>query len=121
MLAADEPELALRVDRAEVRVPYSKLVAMSAREHTLEVRTASGQVLVSTMPFAEARRALGADPRFLDCYRGVLLNMDHIASFGKDTVCMLGGAEYPMRVRERKQLLEQYSRRQLSGLHRRMD
>lgn len=121
MLAAAEPELAVRVDRAEVRVPFSALVAVCARDHALEVRTVPGQVLVSTTPFTEAERALAADPRFLACYRGVLLNMDHIVSFGRETIRMLGGAEYPMRLRERKRLMERYSQHQLSDLRRRMD
>ena len=121
MLAAIEPELALRVDRAEVRVPYSELVAVAVRDHEAEVRTSSGQVLTTTARLTEELRALSADPRFLACYRGVLLNMDSIVSFGKDTIRVLGGAEYPMRVRERRKLMERYSQHQLSGLRRRMD
>ena len=120
MLAAVEPELAVRVNRAEVRVPYRELVAVAARDHEIEVRTVSGQTLTTTARLTDELRALADDPRFLACYRGVLLNMDHIVSFGKSTITMLGGAEYPMRVRERKELMERYSQHQTSGTRRRM-
>ena len=48
------------------------------------------------------------DSRFLELQKGVAVNMDRIAQIQDGRCRMLGGAEFPLRVRNQKELREKW-------------
>ena len=66
--------------------------------------------------FQEVTAALQKDKRFLPCYRGILINMDHISHIDSQTFRLINGEELPISLRNRKQLREVYRRYVFSGM-----
>lgn len=121
VLDATEPELTVPRGRSEYRVPYSAIAAVFSQGHAIEIRTVSGQVLRVVTTFSEVEQRLSADPRFLLCNRGVLVNMEHIAKLTDSAFRMDNGMEVPIRARKRRELTDRFSQYQISFLRRRME
>ncbi len=120
VLGTAEPELTVRAERTEYRLPYNMIVAVLSRGHAIEIRTVSGQVLCAAATFAEVEKQLSADPRFLPCNRGILLNMEHVSSASCKAFYMIDGTEYPIRVRATRDMLARFSQFQISHIRGRM-
>ena len=63
--------------------------------------------------------ALQKDRRFLICYRGILVNMDHIDRIGPQSFRLTSGEELPITLRNGRQLREtcrQYIFSRMGGL-----
>ena len=50
------------------------------------------------------------------CYRGILINMDHISHVDSQTFRLINGEELPISLRNRKQLREVYRQYVFSGM-----
>ncbi len=109
-LSADEPVVSIRVPRSVHDVPLGKLCAVEARGHAVEVHLTDGQTLRSIMTFTEIENLLTADPRFLRCNRGILVNMDQVLRLDGDVFRMRDGTIFPLRVRSRAELVNKFSR-----------
>lgn len=114
VLSVPEPEIAIRVSRASYQVPLRKLCAVVSQGHALQVTTTDGQNLRSIMTYGELRSQLEDDPRFLECNRGVIVNMDEVLSLSGDTIDMKNGTSYPLRVRNRSEILNRFSQYMIS-------
>ena len=62
------------------------------------------------MTFTEIENLLTADPRFLRCNRGILVNMDQVLRLDGDVFRMRDGTIFPLRVRSRAELVNKFSR-----------
>lgn len=85
-------------------LPYGDIVSVITDANYLEITDCRGEVYKTRMTFSAAMELLGQDTRFLRLLRGVMVNMDYIASFGEDTCRMKGGRELPINVRSRKEI-----------------
>ena len=113
-----EPEILVRIARADYRIPMGKIVSALSQGHTVEIRTTDGELLKSSMTFSEIEAQLTADPRFLTCNRGILVNMDHVLSLTENSMQMSDGQMYPMRTRGRAELITAFSQYQISRMKR---
>ena len=118
VLTDKEPEINVRIARADYRIPMGRIISALSQGHTVEIRTTGGDLLKSSMTFAEIEAQLTADPRFLTCNRGILVNMDHVLSLTEDTMQMSDGKMYPMRTRGRAELIAAFSQYQISRMKR---
>jgi DNA-binding LytR/AlgR family response regulator len=118
VLSDKEPEITVRIARADYRIPMGKIISALSQGHTVEIRTTDGELLKSSMTFAEIEAQLTADPRFLTCNRGILVNMDHVLSLTEDSMQMSDGKMYPMRTRGRAELITAFSQYQISRMKR---
>ena len=120
VLTLPEPELLVRADRQELRIPYGNISAAQSQGHAVVIELAAGEHIRSAMTFSEIEHELSADPRFLQCNRGILLNMDHIASTDGSVFIMKNGARFPIRIREQRALVASFSQYQISHTRGRM-
>ncbi len=117
-LAADEETVTIRVPRGVHEVPLYKLVSVESRGHVVEVHLSDGHTLRSTMTFSEVSKLLEGKERFLACNRGIIVNMDQVMRLDDGTFRMKDGSVYPLRVRNRSALVQQFSQYMISRVDR---
>lgn len=98
-----------------LRIPYDQICYVISDGHrtifTLDRESRSFRI-----SFSEAAAALKGD-EFLDCSRGVLLNMNHICKVQGDCFIMDDGTSFPVRRSGRRQILQQFEAYRLSFRH----
>lgn len=94
--------------RTEITVPLSEIVSAVADKHTTDLTLISGAVHKCMKPYAEVSADLLKEPCFIECNRGVLINMDYVLMTKEMTnqVTMQGGMIFPIRVRDRRKIGE---------------
>ena len=119
--STDEREITLRVSRGTYSVPVRNIISVISQGHSVEGRTTSKHLIRCLMTFATVEEMLKKEARFLRCNRGILINMDHVLSLGKDAFKMIDGSSFSMRVRKRSELVSLFSQYQLSRMKRRVE
>ena len=119
-LAPEDPSIAIRLLPGQgsaangiCNVPLRNISAVSSQRHNMEFSMADGQCLTSRMNFGEIEALLAGDPRFLSCNRGLLVNMDQVASLEGDAFRMKNGSTCPIRVRGRLKTVADFSQYRL--------
>ena len=82
-------------------------LAVTVEGRTLEVDTTRGDLPLGRS-FSAAAAPLERDRRFLLCFKGVLVNMDHIAAQTGDELRLDNGSILPIAPRRRREILAQY-------------
>lgn len=91
-------------DKSEQQIPFSEIAAVRSSGHYLEINDRSGTTYRTRLTFSAAEEQLSKDSRFLLVLRGVIVNMDHILSFGADGCELAGGLKLPINVRNSRRL-----------------
>ena len=120
---APAEEITLRAARGQAdapngtyTVPLEKISVAASLAHTVELTLTDGRSLQCAMTFSEVEKQLSADPRFLLCNRGLMINMDHVSSVEKDSFLMKSGARCSIRVRGRTKTVADFSQYRLSKM-----
>lgn len=87
-------------------LPQSKIQYIYSNNHDVIIHTTIGSQLFR-LPFYSITQNLD-DPRFLQCNRGILLNMDYIKAMEADYFEMTDSKCFPIKTKGRKQIREQY-------------
>ena len=101
-----EKRLSFSYDRHSYSFPLGELVSLETDGNYLSITDRQGQSWRTRMTFSAAMAQL--DSRFLELQKGVAVNMDRIAQIQDGRCRMLGGAEFPLRVRSQKELREKW-------------
>lgn len=101
---AAERALTFSENGAEQSLSFSDIVFAESEKNYVKLADRFQNVYRARMTFSEIRSRLGTDSRFLQINRGVLINMDCITAFGKETCTLNGGVSLPINVREHKKL-----------------
>lgn len=117
-LSGSEPEITVKAGKAEVQVTYSQIVSAFSQGHNVLFRLTDGSTVRGLKTFGETEQLLTADERFLTCNRGVLVNMDHVASMDGEVFKMDEGSSYPLRTKNRTELIRQFSQYQITRMRR---
>ena len=107
--------LSVMADGQKLKLPTDKILYIDHQNRVTWIHTAERVIPVSG-GFQEVTAALQKDKRFLPCYRGILINMDHISHVDSQTFRLITGEELPISLRNRKQLREVYRRYVFSGM-----
>ena len=104
----EEKELILTVDHIKISVPYKKIFYADIDEnHRLCVHLQDRKI-VTTMTYLECFAILSEDPRFLECYHRIIINMDFIKFMDKDNFIMKDGTLIPISQRKKKEVKSKY-------------
>ncbi len=106
-----ERELEVRLDRRTLHVPFDKIHYVLAQNHVVSVATEAGEFRAA-LKFSQIQETLCADPRFLACNRGVIVNMDKVLRFEEDSIEMLCGKAFPVRQRDKRRLFGAFTQYQ---------
>lgn len=117
--SAEGQKLVFSADGAEQRVAYADIVYVSSEKNYIQLTDRAQNVYRVRRTFSEVCSALGKDARFLRINRGIVVNMDCITAFGKDSCELAGGYTLPVNVREQKKLDQIRKNYVFSKLHER--
>lgn len=99
-----ERALAFFANGAEQRVLFSDVMFAASEKNYVQITDRSQNSYRTRMTFSEICSILGTDSRFLQINRGIVINMDCITAFGKDSCELCGIRTLPVNVREQKKL-----------------
>ena len=119
VLGRQQPELEVRVARQIVHLPLEKIHYAMAQNHFVRVVTDDGECRAAAN-FAQVEQQLKTQPNFLVCNRGVIINMAKVLRFDGDCIEMLDGTNLPVRQKDKKSLLAQFTQYQFRNMQRRM-
>ncbi len=102
--SAAEGRLALTVDGAALSIAFSGIAFVMSEKNYVHITDRAQNSYRARMTFSEIASLLEADSRFLQINRGIIVNMDCITAFGKDTCELDGRCSLPVNVRDRKKL-----------------
>ena len=119
VLGRQQPELEVRIARQTVHLPLKKIHYAMAQNHFVKVITDDGECRAAAN-FAQVQEQLMTQPDFLVCNRGVILNMSKVLRFDGECIEMLDGARLPVRQKDKKSLLAQFTQYQFRNMQRQM-
>ena len=118
-LRAADPELEVRIARQTVHLPLKKIHYAMAQNHFVKVVTDDGECRAAAN-FAQVQEQLMTQPDFLVCNRGIIINMSKVLRFDGECIEMLDGARLPVRQKDKKSLLAQFTQYQFRNMQRQM-
>jgi len=86
------------------KVPAGSVMYATIKDHYLKVYSA-GEMLSPNLSMEELLARLPDDGRFLECSRGVLVNLDHVSRVDAKAVTMDDGTRLPVSRRRRQSLV----------------
>ena len=104
----EKKTVVIKIPYSEIQLALSDLICAVANNHITEIYTQSKGMIKSNMKFSDISELLSEDIRFLECNRGIIVNMDHILSM-TGNVQLTGGITVPIKIRCRSELLKKYS------------
>ena len=117
-LETSEPFINVKISRSSYKILLQNISAVLSNNHNVEIVTRDGEILNCAMTFKELSEILLNDSRFLECNRGVIINMDRVMSLSKDkgTFIMKDDAKYAINVRRQKNIIENFTQYQFSRI-----
>lgn len=117
-LEVPEPVIDVRVSRSTYRIKLRDISAVMSRDHYVEIVLSGGKCMMCSMAFREFEAELYEDARFLLCNRGIIINMDHVASLSRDKnlFIMKDSLSIPIKVRSKAKIIEQFTQYQISRI-----
>lgn len=106
---ADCPRLALHIHSDIRYFKYDDILFFESRDHATYVTLESGDSLRCAETLAALEAKLTDDGRFYRCYKGYLINLDHVQQM-EDVFILTGGYRVPYRVRDKKKIAADYYR-----------
>ena len=89
------------------QIPYSDNLFVRSADHRSEIVTKKEHSYITRTNFSFIAEQLSTDSRYLLLIRGILVNMDYIRDVEEEFV-LADNSRIPIRVRGRKQVLEEY-------------
>lgn len=104
----EKPSVLLQNGKQASRIFVDDIVCCDTDGHYVQFHL-SNTVLRVRMTFAEASALLSPYPRLLECFRGCIINLDHIRQADELNFIMDNGERVPLRRKEHRRLLQIYS------------
>ena len=114
LLPEQEAELSFEYRSFDVHFPLSKIQYIYSNNHEVIIHTTNG-THAFRLPFYSVTDHLN-DSRFLQCNRGIMLNMDYIKTMESDYFEMTDSKCFPIKTKGRKQIRDQYIKYQFLKL-----
>ncbi len=96
-------------------IAYQDIIYAESIARTVKIHLYS-DVIELNEGFYKKTAPLLDDSRFLECYRGIIVNMDHIARIQSDDFIMDNGDAVPIRKRHKKEIHRAYMKYRIGGL-----
>ena len=118
VIDAPDPIITVRVSRSVYKIRQRSISAVIANDHTVEIVMSNGNSHLCSMAFREFEDMLRDSANFLECNRGVIINMDYVLSLNieKNTINMKDGMNFPIRYRDRAKIIERFNQYQFSRI-----
>ena len=100
----------IKIPRSELSVDTDSIFSVVSSGHTTKVNTTSGEQINSTEKYEFFKTNLLTEPNFLECNRGIIINLDCVLTIKNTEVVMHNSTLYPLRTRNKKELVSQITR-----------
>lgn len=100
---------------AACEIPAGTILYAEIRDHSLRLHT-DGPDYSPYLTMQELRALLPEDGRFLECHRGILINLDRVRRIEDTAVVMENGDSLPVSRRKRQELVDAYAARQFARI-----
>ena len=120
-LSAKEKLLKIQLSNTEIEVSANEVTAILSNNHSVELKMITGKTMESNMLFSEYQAILENEPNFLECSRGIIINMDYASQIKGDTIIMQDETVYPVRRRGRKEISAKFTKYIAVRMRRRLD
>ena len=117
----DQHVIDLKLSRSDISLPISEIICILSNNHITEVETVTGQVYKSTMLFKEFEDILADEPAFLNCNRGIFINMDYAVSIKDTWIIMQDGRTFPIRQRDKLSTLSKFTKYAAAKVRRKLN
>ena len=81
----------VRTNGSEVQLQLRDIVYAEHFSHMIHIHTTFGKVLITRQSFGEFTAPLKQEPRFFQCSRGVVVNLEHALDFDGTCFALEGG------------------------------
>ena len=112
----EEAVFSIRAAYATYQIPARSIISAVAQGHAVELHITDAQPVRSIMTFSDVRQLLITTPCFLECNRGVIVNMDHVTTLENGVLHLNNGSVFPLRTRNRSELISRFTQYQISRL-----
>lgn len=85
----------------------------------VQIHLSNGNIVKCNMPFSQFAEQLMVHAKFLDCNRGIIVNMTYIQKAGTDHFLLKNGCTIPIRKLNRCQIRDHYLKYSIKQLERR--
>ena len=86
----------IKVNGSNIRVPFRSIVYAEHFSHMIHVHTSKTGELVTRQAFEAFNALLKMDPRFYQCNRGIVINLEHAVDFDGTVFVMDNGNQIPV-------------------------
>ncbi len=115
VLDITQPEIVLRLARHSMSLPLANIAYAMAQNHSVVLMTHVGEVrCIDT--FRTIHDQLLQDERFMECNRGIVVNMDAVLQFDESCIRMTDGRQFAVRQKSKKQLFTAFTQYQFSHM-----
>ena len=102
--------IAVKIPRSEILLEADTILAVLSCGHNTEIHTASDKTIRSVEPFNYFQKNLMCDNKFIECNRGIIINLDHVLTVKNNDVVMQNGTLYPIRIRNKKYIVTEITK-----------
>ena len=99
-------ELTVKIPRNEEKIYAENIMTVITDDHYLNIKMITGQAIRSISTYSEIAEKLLPLENFVECNRGIIINVNYVVSFKGCDVAMQDGKVYPVRRQDRKKLSE---------------
>lgn len=99
----------------DMELSAGAILYVAASDHCLKVHTAARDCFPD-LSMGELRSRLPEDGRFVECSRGILVNLDHVSRIEAKAILMDDGARLPVSRRRRQALVEAMADRKFNDV-----
>lgn len=93
-----------------VKIPLKDIIYCDNSGHYIQIHTNSMGLQRSRMSFARLCEMLSPYPEFILCYRGCLINLNHVSNMDKLVFFMDCGERIPFRKKDYHKMMDEYSK-----------
>ena len=86
----------IKVNGSNIQVPFRSIVYAEHFSHMIHVHTSKARELVTRQSFEAFNALLKMDPRFYQCNRGIVINLEHAVDFDGTVFVMDNGNQIPV-------------------------
>ena len=86
----------VKVNGSNIQIPFRKIIYAEHFSHMIHIHTAGERELVTRQSFDSFITSLKMDPRFYQCNRGVVINLEHAVDFDGTGFRLDNGSNVPV-------------------------
>ena len=86
----------VKVNGSNIQIPFRKIIYAEHFSHMIHIPTAGERELVTRQSFDSFITSLKMDPRFYQCNRGVVINLEHAVDFDGTGFRLDNGSNVPV-------------------------